>query len=98
CPGREPGPTYRQSHAILELQLYRLTQLSTDEIIKELVDVRERIAEYEAILASEPKLRAVIIKELEAARKEFGDERRTQILDGTAELQLDTRSANKQVA
>ncbi len=57
-PEREPGLSYRQIDAILELQLYRLTQLSTDEIIKELVDVRERIAEYEGILASEAKLRA----------------------------------------
>src|SRR6202522_2187517 len=95
---REPGLTYRQIDAILELQLYRLTQLSTDEIIKELTDVRERIAEYEAILASEPKLRALIIKELEAARKEFGDERRTQILDETAELQLEDLIADEQVA
>src|SRR5271165_3942729 len=97
-PEREPGLSYRQIDAILELQLYRLTQLSTDEIIKELVDVRERIAEYEAILASEPKLRALIIKELEAARKEFGDERRTQILDETAELQLEDLIADEQVA
>jgi DNA gyrase subunit A len=97
-PEREPGLTYRQIDAILELQLYRLTQLSTDEILKELVDVRERIAEYEAILASEPKLRAVIVKELEAARKEFGDERRTQILDETAELQLEDLIADEQVA
>src|SRR5271154_2393671 len=98
APEREPGLSYRQIDAILELQLYRLTQLSTDEIIKELVEVRERIAEYEAILASEPKLRSVIIKELEAARKEFGDERRTQILDETAELQLEDLIADEQVA
>ena len=52
-PEREPGLSYRQIDAILELQLYRLTQLSTDEIVKELIEVRERIAEYEAILASE---------------------------------------------
>src|SRR5271154_5778460 len=97
-PEREPGLSYRQIDAILELQLYRLTQLSTDEIIKELVEVRERIAEYEAILASEAKLRALIIKELEAARKEFGDERRTQILDETAELQLEDLIADEQVA
>src|ERR1700733_903387 len=97
-PEREAGLSYRQIDAILELQLYRLTQLSTDEIIKELVDVRERIAEYESILASEPKLRALIVKELEAARKEFGDERRTQILDETAELQLEDLIADEQVA
>src|SRR6202041_2605171 len=62
------------------------------------VDVRERIAEYESILASEPKLRALIVKELEAARKEFGDPRRTQIVDETTELQLEDLIADEQVA
>ena len=94
----EAGLSYRQVDSILELQLYRLTQLSIDEILKELGEVRERIAEYESILASEKKLRSVIIKELEAIRKDFGDERRTQILDETAELQLEDLIADEQVA
>ncbi|HEX3942136.1 MAG TPA: DNA gyrase subunit A [Acidobacteriaceae bacterium] len=95
---REPGLSYRQIDAILELQLYRLTQLSIDELLKELAEVRERIAEYEAILASEKKLRSVIVKELEAVRKDFADKRRTQILDETAELQLEDLIADEQVA
>src|SRR5580698_4141770 len=90
--------SYRQIDAILELQLYRLTQLSIDELLKELAEVRDRIAEYESILASEKKLRSVIIKELEAVRKDYGDERRTQILDETAELQLEDLIADEQVA
>src|SRR5581483_10318923 len=52
-----------QAEAILELQLHRLTRLSIDEILKELGEVRERIADYESILASEKKLRGVIVKE-----------------------------------
>ena len=90
--------SYRQIDAILELQLYRLTQLSIDELLSELKDVRDRIAEYESILASEKKLRAVIVKELEAVRKDYGDERRTQILDESAELQLEDLIADEQVA
>jgi DNA gyrase subunit A len=90
--------SYRQIDAILELQLYRLTQLSIDELLKELADVRGRIAEYESILGSEKKLRAVIVKELEAIRKDYGDERRTQIIDETAELQLEDLIADEQVA
>ncbi|HEY9126887.1 MAG TPA: DNA gyrase subunit A, partial [Acidobacteriaceae bacterium] len=39
-PGEERGLTYRQVDAILELQLYRLTQLSVDEILKELSEIR----------------------------------------------------------
>jgi DNA gyrase subunit A len=44
--------SYRQVDAILELQLYRLTQLSIDELLKELAQVRDNIAEFESILAS----------------------------------------------
>ncbi len=94
----QAGLSYRQIDAILELQLYRLTQLSIDELLKELADVREHISEYESILASEKKLRSVIVKELEAIRKDFGDARRTQILDETAELQLEDLIADEQVA
>jgi DNA gyrase subunit A len=90
--------SYRQIDAILELQLYRLTQLSIDELLKELAEVRDRIAEYESILASEKKLRSVIVKELEAVRKDYGDARRTEILDETAELQLEDLIADEQVA
>jgi DNA gyrase subunit A len=97
-PHEEKGLTLRQIDAILELQLYRLTQLSIDELLKELEQVRERIAEYEAILASESRLRAVIVKELEEVRDKYGDARRTQIVDESAELQLEDLIADEQVA
>ena len=97
-PHEEKGLTLRQIDAILELQLYRLTQLSIDELLTELKQVRERIAEYESILASETKLRSVIIKELEEVRDKYGDARRTQIVDESAELQLEDLIADEQVA
>jgi len=93
-----PGMSYRQIDAVLELQLYRLTQLSIDELLKELAAVRENIAEYESILGSEKKLRGVIVKELEDVRKQYGDPRRTQIVDESAELQLEDLIADEQVA
>jgi len=94
----EKGLTLRQIDAILELQLYRLTQLSIDELLNELNQVRARIAEYESILASDKKLRAVIVKELEEVRDKYGDARRTQIIDESAELQLEDLIADEQVA
>ncbi len=96
--GEETGLTLRQIDAILELQLYRLTQLSIDELMKELAEVRLRIAEYESILASETKLRAVIVKELTEVRDKYGDARRTMIVDETAELQMEDLIADEQVA
>src|SRR6266496_366717 len=99
-PKRDPEKpfTATQADAILELQLHRLTRLSLDEITKELGTVRDSIAEYEAILGSEKKLRSVIIKELEEIKKLYGDERRTVIEDEAAEIQLEDLIADEQVA
>jgi DNA gyrase subunit A len=90
--------TAKQADAILELQLHRLTKLSIDEIANELKQVREAIAEYESILASEAKLRKVIIKELEEIKKLYGDARRTVIEDEAAEIMLEDLIADEQVA
>ncbi|MGB9205162.1 MAG: DNA gyrase C-terminal beta-propeller domain-containing protein, partial [Terriglobales bacterium] len=90
--------TAKQADAILELQLHRLTKLSIDEIANELKQVREAIAEYESILASEAKLRKVIIKELEEVKKLYGDARRTVIEDEAAEIMLEDLIADEQVA
>jgi DNA gyrase subunit A len=87
-----------QADAILELQLHRLTRLSIDEILKEMADIREKISEYEAILASEKKLRGVIVKELEEIKKKYGDTRRTVIQDEAAEINLEDLIADEQVA
>ena len=87
-----------QADAILELQLHRLTRLSIDEILKELAEVRDRIAEYESILGSEKKLRKVIVNELEEIKKKYGDARRTVIQDEAAELSLEDLIADEQVA
>ena len=94
----EKGLSLRQIDAILELQLYRLTQLSIDELLKELGEVRARIDEYESILGSDKKLRSVIIKELEEVRNKYGDARRTVIIDESAEIQLEDLIADEQVA
>ena len=88
----------RQADAILELQLHRLTQLAKEEIIAELKAIREQIAEYESILASEKKLRGLIVKELEEIKKEYGDVRRTIIQDEAAEITLEDLIADEQVA
>jgi DNA gyrase subunit A len=90
--------TAKQADAILELQLHRLTKLSIDEISNELKSVREAIEEYESILASEAKLRKVIIKELEEVKKLYGDARRTVIEDEAAEIMLEDLIADEQVA
>ena len=97
-PDAERPFSSKQADAILELQLHRLTRLSIDEIVNELTEQRERIAEYESILGSEKKLRSVIVEELKQIRKQYGDERRTVIQDEAKELQLEDLIADEPVA
>ncbi len=81
--------TERQAQAIIELQLQRLTGMEQQKILDELAEIQRRIAEYLEILGSEPVLRALVIKELEEVRKEFGDERRTQVIEDMGEIRLE---------
>jgi DNA gyrase subunit A len=87
--GGVSGLTPVQVDAILELQLHRLTQLSVDEILKELKIIRERIAELEEILSSDRRLKQVITAELKEVQKAYGDDRRTQIVDKVDEIKLE---------
>ncbi len=96
--GETVGLTYIQIDAILELQLHRLTQLSVDEILKELAQIRERIAELREILSSEKKLRIVIVTELREVMKQYGDERRTQIVDRVEEIKLEDLIKDEEMA
>ncbi len=90
--------TERQAQAIIELQLQRLTGMEQQKILDELADIQRRIAEYLEILGSEKVLRGVIVKELRAVQKEYGDERRTQIIEDTGEIRLEDLVAEEDVA
>ena len=86
---RRPRFTERQAQAIIELQLQRLTGMEQQKILDELADIQTQIAEYLEILGSEKVLRGVIVKELKEVQKDFGDERRTQIIEDTGEITLE---------
>ncbi|MBV9033971.1 MAG: DNA gyrase subunit A [Acidobacteriaceae bacterium] len=79
----------RQSKAILELQLQRLTNMEQQKILEDLAEIQRAISEYEEILGSERILRRLIVKELKEVQKDFGDERRTQIVEDTGEIRLE---------
>ena len=96
--GEGLGLSYIQIDAILELQLHRLTQLSVDEILKELAEIRDRIAELKEILSSEKKLKAVIVAELREVAKTYGDDRRTQIVDRVEEIKLEDLIKDEEMA
>ncbi|HZU26218.1 MAG TPA: DNA gyrase subunit A [Bryobacteraceae bacterium] len=84
-----PRFTERQAQAIIELQLQRLTGMEQQKILDELADIQRQIAEYVEILGSEKVLRALIVKELREVQKDYGDERRTQIIEDTGEIRLE---------
>ena len=86
---RGPRFTERQAQAIIELQLQRLTGMEQQKIIDELAEIQVKIGEYLEILGSEKVLKALIVKELKEVHKDFGDERRTQIIEDTGEIQLE---------
>ncbi|MGD0906002.1 MAG: DNA gyrase subunit A [Candidatus Acidiferrales bacterium] len=92
------GLSYAQIDAILELQLHRLTRLSVDEILKELAEIRALIAELKEILASEKKLKGVIIAELREVQKTFADPRRTEIVESVEEIKLEDLIADVDMA
>jgi DNA gyrase subunit A len=96
--GESVGLSYLQIDAILELQLHRLTQLSVDEILKELAQIRALIADLREILASEKKLRNVIVGELREILKLYGDDRRTQIVDRVEEIKLEDLIKDEEMA
>jgi len=87
-----------QAQAILDLQLRRLSALERQKITDEYEGIIKLIAELEEILGNESSLRRVISKELEEVKKDFGDARRTEIIDEGVELSIEDLIADEDVA
>ena len=74
----------RQAGAILDMQLARLTSLERQKLEHELAGLRKTIRRLQRILSSEYRQLQVMLEELEEGVREFGDARRTTILDREA--------------
>jgi DNA gyrase subunit A len=70
----------RQAEAILNMRLARLTGLEMEKLEQELTEVRARIGELDAILASRQVRMEIIVEELNGLAEKYGDDRRTEIL------------------
>ncbi|OGT98164.1 MAG: DNA gyrase subunit A [Geobacteraceae bacterium GWC2_48_7] len=78
-----------QAQAILEMRLQRLTGLERDKIIAEYEEVLKFIARLREILASDTEILKIIVAELTDIRTRFGDKRRSEIADKTADISLE---------
>ncbi len=79
----------RQAKAILEMRLARLTGLEQEKLASEYGALCDEIARLRAILAEEQLLMEVILKELSEVREKHGEDRRTEIVESDAEIQLE---------
>jgi len=86
-----------QAQAILEMRLQRLTGLERQKILDELKEVQAAIKYLKELLDDEEKIRAVIKKELLEIRAKYGDERRTEIIDRTEDIQLEDLIAEEEM-
>jgi DNA gyrase subunit A len=76
-----------QARAILDLRLQRLTALGRDEIADELNKIGAEITDYLDILSSRARIQGIVKDELVALREEFGTLRRTEIVEGGADME-----------
>ncbi len=91
------GMTETQAQAVLDLRLQRLTQLERQKIQDEYQETIQLIARLQAILGNEALVREIIREELVALKEQYGDPRRTQILEETAEISLEDTLADEEM-
>ena len=93
------GLSQIQAQAILDMQLQRLTGLERQKILDELAELLKTIERLRAILASERLLMQIIVDELKEVRDKYGDDRRTEIIEGeSGELSIEDLIAEEDMA
>ena len=94
---QEFGMSEIQAQAVLDLRLHRLTQLERQKIQDEYEETIRLIARLQAILGNEALVREIIREELTALKEQYGDARRTEILDETAEISFEDTLADEEM-
>lgn len=89
------GLSEKQSDAILNMRLAKLTGLEIEKLEEELGEVRATIRELKAILASKPKRMAILKEEMDQIARQFGDERRTEIVADQGEFTVEDLIADE---
>src|SRR6478736_203119 len=87
----------RQAQAILDMRLAKLTGLEREALLAEIKEVGELIAYLEAILESEQVLMSVVVAELEEVKEAYGDERRTELTEIDADIDIEDMIAPEEM-
>ena len=83
------GLSEKQAQAILDMRLQRLTGLEREKIIEEYKNVKKDIARFKKTLASERLVLDIVKDELIEIQQQFGDDRRTEIIEETKEINIE---------
>ncbi len=86
-----------QAQAVLDMRLHRLTGLERDKILDELKAVLQLVGELESVLASDQKVRTLIVDELTGIREKFADERRTEIIHSAKDFTVEDLIAEEEM-
>lgn len=78
-----------QAQEILQMRLQRLTGLEQDKIVNEYKEIMDVIADLIDILSKSERVTEIIVQELSAIREQFGDKRRSEIVENTQDLSLE---------
>ncbi|MBS1817042.1 MAG: DNA gyrase subunit A [Acidobacteria bacterium] len=93
------GLSQIQAQAILDMQLQRLTGLERQKILDELAELLKVIERLRAILASDRLLMQIVVDELKAVKENYGDARRTEIIEGeSGDISIEDLIADEDVA
>ena len=87
-----------QAQAILDMQLQRLTGLERQKVLDELEDLLRTIERLRDILQSDTLLLEIVVDELREVREEYGDDRRTEIIDAEEDFSIEDLIADEDVA
>ncbi len=86
-----------QAQAILEMRLQRLTGLEQDKIVAEYKELIGQIAEFLDMLAKPARITAIISEELKALKTQYGDKRKSEIIEQAEDLQMEDLIASADV-
>ena len=87
----------KQSQAILDMRLQKLTGLETEKIIAEYKEIIQLIAELKGILESEAKRMGIIKEELTEIKEKYGEERRTEVIEKWSAKGMEDMIADEEV-